>query len=121
MRNFIQPGDTITLKAPSNIASGEGILLGAIFGIACNDAYENNEVEVKLDGVFHLNKIVTEGWNVGGLVYWNESKKLATSEQNNNLIGVAIEASLNPSTIGTVRLNGFAIKTSTYQDKDKKA
>ena len=126
MRNFIQPGDTITLKALTDIKSGDGVVVGSIFGIACNDALKDTEVEVKLTGVFQLNKVATESWNVGSLIYWNEQKKLTTLEQNNNLlIGVAIEDALNPSSVGTVRLNGISFTTTpaqppTHQDtKDK--
>ena len=34
MKNFIQPGNTITLAAPAAVTSGSGLLVGAIFGIA---------------------------------------------------------------------------------------
>ena len=125
MRNFIQPGDTITLKATTDTKSGDGLVVGSIFGIACNDALKDTEVEVKLTGVFQLNKVATEKWNVGSLIYWNEQKKLATLEQNNLLIGVAIADALNPSSVGTIRLNGISFTTTpaqlpTHQDtKDK--
>lgn len=34
MRNYIQPGNTITLMAPYDVTSGGGLLVGAIFGVA---------------------------------------------------------------------------------------
>lgn len=107
MRNFIQSGDTITLHAPYDTTSGSGVLVGSIFGIACNDALVGTEVELKLTGVFNMLKVVTETWAPGTLVYWSEATKLVTSEPKDNyLIGVAIHASSNPSSTGTVRLNG---------------
>ena len=33
MKNYVQPGNTITLTAPYAIASGDGLLVGSIFGI----------------------------------------------------------------------------------------
>ena len=33
MKNYVQPGNTITLTAPYAVASGDGLLVGAIFGI----------------------------------------------------------------------------------------
>ena len=38
MKNFVQPGSTITLTAPYAVASGDGLLVGAIFGVAAGDA-----------------------------------------------------------------------------------
>ncbi len=38
MRGYIQPGNTITLPAPYAVASGDGLLVGAIFGIATGSA-----------------------------------------------------------------------------------
>ena len=38
MRNFVQPGNTITLTAPYAVASGDGLLVGSIFGIAAGTA-----------------------------------------------------------------------------------
>ena len=34
MKNYIQPGKTISLAAPYAVTSGDGLLVGAIFGIA---------------------------------------------------------------------------------------
>ena len=38
MKNYFQPGHTITLTAPAAVTSGGGLLVGAIFGIAAHDA-----------------------------------------------------------------------------------
>jgi predicted RecA/RadA family phage recombinase len=38
MRNFIQNGDIITVAAPAAVASGDGVLVGTLFGIAVDDA-----------------------------------------------------------------------------------
>ena len=34
MRNYIQPGNTISLVAPFGVISGAGLLVSALFGIA---------------------------------------------------------------------------------------
>ena len=34
MKNFIQPGDTVTAVAPYDVASGGGALIGLLFGVA---------------------------------------------------------------------------------------
>ena len=38
MKNYVQPGNTITLTAPYAVASGDGLLVGSIFGIAAGAA-----------------------------------------------------------------------------------
>jgi predicted RecA/RadA family phage recombinase len=120
MKNFIQNGDTITLIAPHNLTSGDGVMVGAIFGIACNDAIVGTEVETKLTGVFTMAKAATESWSTGDLVYWDNIAKLVTvTADNNTLIGVATASAANLSAIGTVRLNGtFAgVLTSVYNEE----
>ena len=34
MKNYVQPGNTITLTAPYAVVSGDGLLVGSIFGVA---------------------------------------------------------------------------------------
>jgi predicted RecA/RadA family phage recombinase len=120
MKNFIQNGDTITLLAPHNLISGDGMLVGAIFGIACNDALAGTEIEAKLTGVFTMSKAATESWSAGDLIYWDKAANLATSIAGSNaLIGVSIASAANLSAVGTVRLNGtFAgVLTSVYNEE----
>ena len=57
MKNSVQPGNTITLTAPYAVTSGDGLLVGSIFGIASGDAALNDPVEVTLTGVFDLTKV----------------------------------------------------------------
>jgi len=52
MKNFVQPGNTITLTAPYAVASGDGLLVGSIFGIAAGDAALGEPVETALVGIF---------------------------------------------------------------------
>lgn len=52
MKNFIQPGDVITVTAPTGgISSGDGIVIGNLFGICSTDADQTEEVELSLTGV----------------------------------------------------------------------
>jgi predicted RecA/RadA family phage recombinase len=109
MKNFIQPGSTITLSAPAAVASGAGVLVGAIFGIAAHDAGSGEPVETVTTGVFDLNKIGSEAWSVGDKVYWDDANTRATKiATDNTLIGVAIATvgSGADETTGRVRLNG---------------
>lgn len=56
MRNYIQPGDTITVPAPAAVASGGGVQINALFGVAATDAAEDQPVAISVKGVFELPK-----------------------------------------------------------------
>ena len=50
MRNYIQPGDSLAVAVPyaSGVASGDGLLVGALFGVAAVDGAQNATVRVVL-------------------------------------------------------------------------
>jgi len=109
MKNFVQPGNTITLTAPYAVASGDGLLFGSIVGVAAGTAALGETVETALLGVFDITKIGSQAWTVGAKVYWDDTNKRSTSVAiSNTLIGVATEAVAGGAgdTIGRVRLNG---------------
>jgi predicted RecA/RadA family phage recombinase len=109
MKNHVQPGNTITLTAPYTVASGDGLLVGSIFGIACADAASGEPVETDLVGIYDLKKTASQAWAAGDKVYWDNTAKEATkTTTSNTLIGVAVTAVTGGAgdTIGRVRLNG---------------
>lgn len=108
MKNFIQPGDTITVAAPADVLSGAGVLVGDIFGIACGTALSGADVEIKTTGVFELAKTSAQAWATVGLpIYWDASGKLlTTTASTNKFLGVNVEVAANPSGTGKIRLNG---------------
>jgi predicted RecA/RadA family phage recombinase len=108
MRNYIQPGHVLTLLAPYDVASGDGLLVGSIFGVASGDALSGAEVEMQLTGVVDLAKTASQAWTAGAKVYWDNTAKRATNvASGNTLIGVAVLAvgSGAEETVGRVRLN----------------
>ncbi|WP_347268396.1 DUF2190 family protein [Paracoccus sp. (in: a-proteobacteria)] len=108
MKNYVQPGNTITLTAPYAVASGDGLLVGSIFGVAAGTAALGESVETALIGVFDLKKVASQAWSVGDKIYWDNTAKEATkTTTSNTLIGVAVVAVAGGAgdTIGRVRLN----------------
>ena len=107
MKNFVQPGEVVTLAAPYAVASGDGLLVGSIFGVAAGAASLAADVETSLEGVFDLKKTSAQAWTIGALIYWdNTAKEATTVPTSNKLIGTAVAAAVNPSATGRVRLNG---------------
>src|SRR5262245_39699632 len=93
MKNFIQPGKTVTLPAPYALASGEGFLIGKIFAVANGSAAAGVDVEGVTEGVFALPKVVTtpEAWVIGDAIYWDAVQKACTIVSTGHVhIGVAV-------------------------------
>ncbi|MEO5364523.1 MAG: DUF2190 family protein [Magnetococcus sp. DMHC-8] len=106
MRNYIQPGDTVTVIAPATVNSGEGLLIGALFGVAVTTAVTGANVEMVTEGVVDLPKAAV-GVTQGAKVYWdNSAKNVTTTAGANTLIGCAIMAAAVGDSIVRVRLNG---------------
>ena len=109
MKNFVQAGDMVTLAAPYAVSSGDGALVGSIFGVATGDIASGDDGEFKTTGVFDLLKVGSQAWTVGAKIYWdNTNKYCTTTSSGNTLIGVALTAvgSGAGETTGRVRLNG---------------
>jgi predicted RecA/RadA family phage recombinase len=109
MKTFIQPGQTITLTAPYDVVSGACLKVGAIVGVAANDAAVGADVEVMLTGVHDLAKAPSQSWTPGAKIYWDDTNMVTTTTATSNTqIGVALLAVAGGAsdTVGRVRLNG---------------
>lgn len=107
MKNLVQSGEVLTLTAPYAVASGGGVLVGKIFGIAQSAAASGALVEVVRHGVYTHTKTSAQAWTVGALIYWDDTAKVFTTTATaNTLVGAAVAAAANPSATGTVLLDG---------------
>ncbi|WP_373354079.1 DUF2190 family protein [Pseudoroseicyclus sp. CXY001] len=110
MKNFKAQGETLTFTAGAAYASGDGVVVGTIFGVAVNDVASGEEGVLNLLGVYELPKAASQAWTVGAAIFWDESAAEATTvAEDNRLIGVAMEArgSGAEEVLGLVRLNGI--------------
>ena len=93
MKNFVQKGENLTLAAPYDRTSGQGALIGSIFGVASLDVLSGVEAAFVTEGVFDLTKVGSQAWTVGAKIYWDDTNKRCTnSSSGNTLIGVATKA-----------------------------
>jgi len=107
MKNFVQNGDVVTVPAPYDRLSGEGALIGTLFGVAQTDVASGDDAALVTRGVFDLPKTSAQAWTVGAAIYWDNSNKVCTTTASGNtLIGKALAVAANPSATGTVRLDG---------------
>lgn len=110
MKNYVARGDAITITAGADIASGDGVLVGSLFGVAAGDIANGAEGVINLTGVYDLPKTASQAWTVGALIYWTGTA-CTNVASTNKLIGVAVEAvgGTAGETIGRVRLNGAGV------------
>lgn len=107
MKNYVQDGENVTLAAPYAVTSGQGALVGSLFGVASTTLANGESGEFVTEGVFDLTKAGSQAWTVGAKIYWdNTAKNCTTTPTSNTLIGVALAAvgSGAGETIGRVRL-----------------
>lgn len=109
MKNFKQPGETLTLVAPYNRSAGQGALVGGIFGVAVTDVTSGDEAAFDVEGVFSLPK-ATGAVSQGDPIYWNDTTKVvSTVDSVGPLIGSATADALSGDATCDVRLNEGAL------------
>jgi predicted RecA/RadA family phage recombinase len=106
--NFKAKGDVITVVAPAGgYSSGDGVLVGGLFGVAMGDAALGEDCEVRLSGVFTLPKDNTLAIDQGDRVFWDDGNsevdKTATAQV---AIGHAVEDAADVATTIDIRLAG---------------
>lgn len=108
MRNYVQPGDTLTLTAPRALSSGAGLLVGSIFGIATADAASGANVETLTRGVVDLPK-AADSVTQGAKLYWdNAAFVVTTTAAGKTQIGVATQAAASGDATARVKLGYVA-------------
>ena len=108
MQNYIQNGQVITVVAPAGgVTSGEGLIVGNIFGVAAYSAAEGDPLELATTGVYKLPKATAAVLTVGARVAWdNTAKNINVPGAGRFPVGVATEAAGNGITSVAVRLDG---------------
>ena len=104
--NYVQPGTTVTMVAPSGGATaGVGILIGQLFGVALTTAVENASFEMAVEGVFTLAKKDELAIAAGDPVYWNDTAKevddVSTAQKE---VGIAVEAKAVTAGLVTIKV-----------------
>ena len=105
MRNFEQPGAVVTVTAPANVTSGQGVLVGDLFGGAVRAASSGQPVDIVTEGVITLPKVSGTGINEGVRVFWdNTAGNVTTTPTSNRCIGWAVGPGNYASGATTIRV-----------------
>ncbi|MEI2780940.1 MAG: DUF2190 family protein [Candidatus Competibacter sp.] len=108
--NYIQTGETIAFTAPTGgVSSGDGVLVGNLFGVAVADYAEAAAGQFATRGVFTLPKLSTDALTEHQKVYWDATNKRVTETATGNYsIGVSVAVAGNGTTTCAVRLDGVS-------------
>ena len=107
MKTFVQPGLSVLLPMPYDRTSGQGVLVGALFGVVAVDVLSGASAEVAVNGVFDITKEAPLVIAVGARVFWdNTNKRVTTTATGNVAIGHAVVAAASADTTARVRLSG---------------
>ena len=111
-KNYVQPGQTVTLTAPAvtGCKSGDLIIVGALAGVAAYDAAAGDPVELTTEGVWELPKAAGQILE-GARVWWSTTTGNVANATGAGLyaIGVAVRAAGSSDATVRVRLDGIAV------------
>lgn len=91
MKNLVRQNATnLTLPAPYPVASGNGALIGSIFGVASTDAAIGADCVFVTRGEYTFPKVASQAWTLGSKIYWdNTARNMTNVAGTNTLVGVA--------------------------------
>lgn len=96
MKNYIGPGNSVTVVMPYAVGAGSGVLVGGLFGVAVSSCASGGTGVMSLNGVYtDLVKATGTGeaWAVGDRLYWSDANKNLTKNSTGNYaVGVALAA-----------------------------
>lgn len=111
-KNYVARGRSINVTAPYQRNSGEGALIGNIFGVALGTVANAAKGDFAMDGVWDITKTAAQTFTEGALVYWDNAAKSVTSVSTGNTrIGVATAVAAGGDATARVRLNGMGAPT----------
>lgn len=107
MKNFVQPGHTITVPAPEDVASGEIVVAGGFVGVASTTVEAGEHVAVALTGVYTFPKVAADAFAIGEPVYLDVATKLVTATATGNTpVGLTVIPAAVDEAAVIVRLGG---------------
>lgn len=103
-KNYKQPGKTLDVPAPADVKSGDGVLIGKLFGVSQISAKAGEMITIDREGVWDLPKTEAQAWGIGDVVYWNGTEVTSVASGNTK-IGYAAAVAINPTKRGDVLLS----------------
>lgn len=108
MKNYIQEGEYVEVTLPYARSSGQGVLVGSLFGVCVVDGANGASINIHTEGVYDLEAATGASTDAtfGALAYWdNSAKKITPVSTNNTKVGVFLAAKATTDAVARVRLN----------------
>lgn len=111
---FLQDGDSgVALVAPYTVTSGQGALIGSIFGVAASDITSGATGVFYIEGVHVIAKTGSLAIAAGKKIYWDNTNKVVDTDSTlGPLIGVSVLAALAGDAGVAVYLNEGPVRRS---------
>ncbi len=99
MKNYIQPGNTLSLAPGAAVSSGVGYLFGAtLFGVAAEDVASGSVGAFQMTGVVEIAKTSALAITAGDRLFWDATNKVVNKTTTSQVcVGRAIADAANPS------------------------
>ncbi len=106
-RVFIQPGNTLTLTAPTGgVVAGTPLLIGSLVVVPATTAAQTLPFDGHVEGVFTVPKATGATWSEGQILYWDSTAgNFATAQSATaRRAAAAVVAAGSGDTTGVARL-----------------
>lgn len=90
MKNYVQPGDNVTVAATFETASGDFVMIGKLYGFAVMAAETGEMVAISRKGVYTVAKPSLETWSVGDEVKFDSVTETFTNDPASTAPVVAV-------------------------------
>lgn len=93
MRNYIGHGRTIKAAVAADVVSGDGVVVGELFGLATTDITSGTYGHILISGQVLLPAKGTDTFTAGVKVYWDATEGyVTTTSSGNKLAGYFVRA-----------------------------
>jgi predicted RecA/RadA family phage recombinase len=104
MKNFVQPGESLTVASAAAQTAGNVFVSGKLFGVVANSTEANEDVVIRTCGVYDLAKDAST-FALGALVYATAAGQATSTSAGNTLIGVSVKSAATGDTTVRTLLN----------------
>mgnify|MGYP003520645485 CR=1 FL=1 len=109
MKNYIQPGNTLSLAPGAAVSAGVGYLFGtSLFGVAAEDVASGVVGAFVTEGVVNIAKTSALAITAGDRLFWDATNKCVNkTTAAQQYVGIALADAANPSSTVTMKLGCY--------------
>ena len=110
MKNHVQEGRYVEVVLPYARKSGEGVLVGSLFGVCVVDGAQGDTVNIDTESVYDLTAATGASTDAaqGAIAYWDNgsgARRVTPVSTGHTAIGNFLAAKATTDAVARVRLN----------------